>query len=230
MYSIDNILKTNKLMYKIIFIFSLAFILFFSIIGLKDIINVSSIYNRKVKSNISEYIPTDNNMYKKVYYFDADNRQFSCLDSVVINNKNNQIDKKTIYYNFEDPNVCTTNIIKKTNLIVYIFIILLCIPLLIGLIGMIKINKKINKIKMLSKCGKLVKNLQYEVVEMKKKNGNILYKAKTKYKVKNQVLILYSESIYDKKLFKEYPTIDLLINENDVNDYYLDFNIQVENK
>ena len=230
MYSIDNILKTNKLMYKIIFIFSLAFILFFSIIGLKDIINVSSTYNRKVKSNISEYIPTDNNMYKKVYYFDADNRQFSCLDSVVINNKNNQIDKKTIYYNFEDPNVCTTNIIKKTNLIVYIFIILLCIPLLIGLIGMIKINKKINKIKMLSKCGKLVKNLQYEVVEIKKKNGNILYKAKTKYKVKNQVLILYSESIYDKKLFKEYPTIDLLINENDVNDYYLDFNIQVENK
>lgn len=230
MYSIDNILKTNKLMYKIIFIFSLAFILFFSIIGLKDIINVSSTYNRKVKSNISEYIPTDNNMYKKVYYFDADNRQFSCLDSVVINNKNNQIDKKTIYYNFEDPNVCTTNIIKKTNLIVYIFIILLCIPLLIGLIGMIKINKKLNKIKMLSKCGKLVKNLQYEVVEMKKKNGNILYKAKTKYKVKNQVLILYSESIYDKKLFKEYPTIDLLINENDVNDYYLDFNIQVENK
>ena len=230
MYSIDNILKTNKLMYKIIFIFSLAFILFFSIIGLKDIINVSSTYNRKVKSNISEYIPTDNNMYKKVYYFDADNRQFSCLDSVVINNKNNQIDKKTIYYNFEDPNVCTTNIIKKTNLIVYIFIILLCIPLLIGLIGMIKINKKLNKIKMLSKCGKLVKNLQYEVVEMKKKNGNILYKAKTKYKFKNQVLILYSESIYDKKLFKEYPTIDLLINENDVNDYYLDFNIQVENK
>lgn len=230
MYSIDNILKTNKLMYKIIFIFSLVFILFFSIIGLKDIIDVSSIYNRKVKSNISEYIPTDNNMYKKVYYFDADNRQFSCLDSVVINNKNNQIDKKTIYYNFEDPNVCTTNIIKKTNLIVYIFIILLCIPLLIGLIGMIKINKKLNKIKMLSKCGKLVKNLQYEVVEIKKKNGNILYKAKTKYKFKNQVLILYSESIYDKKLFKEYPTIDLLINENDVNDYYLDFNIQVENK
>lgn len=230
MYSIDNILKTNKLMYKIIFIFSLVFILFFSIIGLKDIINVSSTYNRKVKSNISEYIPTDNNMYKKVYYFDADNRQFSCLDSVVINNKNNQIDKKTIYYNFEDPNVCTTNIIKKTNLIVYIFIILLCIPLLIGLIGMIKINKKLNKIKMLSKCGKLVKNLQYEVVEIKKKNGNILYKAKTKYKFKNQVLILYSESIYDKKLFKEYPTIDLLINENDVNDYYLDFNIQVENK
>lgn len=230
MYSIDNILKTNKLMYKIIFIFSLAFILFFSIIGLKDIINVSSTYNRKVKSNISEYIPTDNNMYKKVYYFDADNRQFSCLDSVVINNKNNKIDKKTIYYNFEDPNVCTTNIIKKTNLIVYIFIISLCIPLLIGLIGIIKINKKINKIKMLSKCGKLVKNLQYEVVETKKRNGNILYKAKTKYKVKNQVLILYSESIYDKKLFKEYPTIDLLINENDVNDYYLDFNIQVENK
>lgn len=230
MYSIDNILKTNKLMYKIIFIFSLVFILFFSIIGLKDIINVSSTYNRKIKSNISEYIPTDNNMYKKVYYFDADNRQFSCLDSVVINNKNNQIDKKTIYYNFEDPNVCTTNIIKKTNLIVYIFIILLCIPLLIGLIGMIKINKKLNKIKMLSKCGKLVKNLQYEVVEIKKKNGNILYKAKTKYKFKNQVLILYSESIYDKKLFKEYPTIDLLINENDVNDYYLDFNVQVENK
>lgn len=230
MYSIDNILKTNKLMYKIIFIFSLTFILFFSIFALKDIINVSSIYNRKVKSNISEYIPTDNNMYKKVYYFDADNRQFSCLDSVVINKKNNQIDKKTIYYNFEDPNVCTTNIIKKTNLIVYMFIISLCIPLLIGLIGMIKINKKINKIKMLSKCGKLVKNLQYEVVETKKRNGNILYKAKTKYKFKNQVLILYSESIYDKKLFKEYPTIDLLINENDVNDYYLDFNIQVENK
>lgn len=230
MYSIDNILKTNKLMYKIIFIFSLAFILLFSIFALKDIINVSSIYNRKVKSNISEYIPTDNNMYKKVYYFDADNRQFSCLDSVVINKKNNQIDKKTIYYNFEDPNVCTTNIIKKTNLIVYMFIISLCIPLLIGLIGMIKINKKLNKIKMLSKCGKLVKNLQYEVVEIKKKNGNILYKAKTKYKFKNQVLILYSESIYDKKLFKEYPTIDLLINENDVNDYYLDFNIQVENK
>lgn len=230
MYSIDNILKTNKLMYKIIFIFSLAFILLFSIFALKDIINVSSIYNRKVKSNISEYIPTDNNMYKKVYYFDADNRQFSCLDSVVINSKNNQIDKKTIYYNFEDPNVCTTNIIKKTNLIVYMFIISLCIPLLIGLIGMIKINKKINKIKMLSKCGKLVKNLQYEVVETKKRNGNILYKAKTKYKFKNQVLILYSESIYDKKLFKEYPTIDLLINENDVNDYYLDFNIQVENK
>lgn len=230
MYSIDNILKTNKLMYKIIFIFSLTFILFFSIFALKDIINVSSIYNRKVKSNISEYIPTDNNMYKKVYYFDADNRYFSCLDSVVINNKNNQIDKKTIYYNFEDPNVCTTNIIKKINLIVYIFIISLCIPLLIGLIGMIKINKKINKIKMLSKCGKLVKNLQYEVVETKKRNGNILYKAKTKYKFKNQVLILYSESIYDKKLFKEYSKIDLLINENDVNDYYLDFNIQVENK
>lgn len=228
MYSIDNILKTNKLMYKIVFIVSLVFILLFSIIGLKDIISVSSTYNRKVKSNISEFIPIDNNMYKKVYYFDTDNKQFSCLDSVVIHNKNGNADKKTIYYNFEDPNVCTTSIIKKTNFIVYIFIILLCIPLLIGLIGMIKINKKINKIKMLSKCGKLVKNLQYELIEMKKKNGNILYKAKTEYKFKKQELILYSESIYEKSLFDKYSTIDLLINENDVSDYFLDFNIQID--
>ena len=228
MYSVNNILKTNKLMYKIVFIVSLAFILLFSIAGLKDIISVSSTYNRKVKSNISEFIPTNNNMYKKVYYFDVDNKQFSCLDSVVIHNKSNNADKKTIYYNFEDPNVCTTNIIKKTSFVIYIFIILLCIPLLIGLIGMIKINKKINKIKMLSKCGKLVKNLQYELVEMKKKNSNILYKAKTEYKFKKQELILYSESIYEKSLFDKYSTIDLLINENDVSDYYLDFNIQID--
>lgn len=228
MYSVDNILKTNKLMYKIVFIVSLVFILLFSIIGLKDIISVSSTYNRKVKSNISEFIPTDNNMYKKVYYFDTDNKQFSCLDSVVIHNKSDNADKKTIYYNFEDPNVCTTSIIKKTNFIVYIFIILLCIPLLIGLIGMIKINKKINKIKKLSKCGKLVKNLQYELIEMKKKNGNILYKAKTVYKFKKQELILYSESVYEKSLFDKYSTIDLLINENDVSDYFLDFNIQID--
>ena len=232
MYSIGNTLKVNKLIYGILFITTLIFVLLLLSSNLVNMIITNYGYNRKIETNNVELISKDNNKtYKKVYYYKINGKQYSCEDSeILLSNKHENDDKKTIYYNSKDPNICTTSIIvKKIDPMILMATIALCIPMLIGLTGIIRINKKIKQIKKLNNCGKLVKNLSYELEKTKMStSSNIIYKAVVKYKVNNQEHTFYSEPIHDKTLLDKYSTIDLLINENDANDYYLDFNIQVD--
>lgn len=245
MYSYSYYEMNNKIITLFVALFVVIFMLFINCIApVTDFINFNSTYNEKIESNISEYIPTSNGKYKKVYYFSVDGKQYSCTDNTYLHNSNNGEDSMTLYYNRDYPDVCTTGVINKSNLNLLISVPFFLVPIVILMIFFVRIRRKMKKIKKLSKCGKLVKNLKYLTIDLNvdktelDSKAGVNYKIKSaknkgyivvaKYKINNQEHTFYSDKIYDEKLFKEYSTIDLLINENDINDYYLDFNIQID--
>ena len=246
MYSYSYYEMDNKIITLFMTLFVLIGILFINCIGfITDFINFNSTYNEKIESNISEYIPTSNGKYKKVYYFSVGGKEYSCVDDIYSNSGNNDSeDSMTLYYNRDYPDVCTTGVVNESNINLLISVPFFLIPIVILMVFFVRIKRKMKKIKKLSKCGKLVKNLKYLTIDLNvdktelDSKAGVNYKIRSaknkgyivvaKYKINNQEHTFYSDKIYDKKLFKEYSTIDLLINENDVNDYFLDFNIQIE--
>ena len=89
------------------------------------------------------------------------------------------------------------------------------------------INKNIDKVKKLSQHGILIKNLPYELVmDKKSRYTKPIYKIKVLYEIeKGRTLSLESEPKYLTTLGREDGTVDLLIDPDDYNNYFIDFEI-----
>jgi len=118
----------------------------------------------------------------------------------------------------------------------YYFYPLIFSPLLAGLVFIIpsiiykyKIQKKINKIKRLSKIGILVKAIPYNIVKIKRdySNNNVPKCIEVIYDNSAGIGIpLYSDVKYDiDEKYRKYKTVDLLIDPNDYSNYYIDYEI-----
>ena len=116
-----------------------------------------------------------------------------------------------------------------------IFSTLFDIPfIIVGILMLVGANKlkkkhkeKIEKIKYLSQHGVLIKNLQYHVKPTGTViNGRAIFCIEVMYKHENGTEIpLTSEGKFDGKLSREDGTVDLLIDPNDISNYFIDFEI-----
>ena len=117
-----------------------------------------------------------------------------------------------------------------------IFTIIFGIALLKNIYGIYKqskdVSKKpkenINKIKELSKHGMLIKNLKYKIIPVKNMiNGHkTVYKIQIIYEIeKGKTKCFESEPKYLTALGRDDGTVDLLIDPNDYNNYFIDFEI-----
>lgn len=99
--------------------------------------------------------------------------------------------------------------------------------ILFGRAGLKKIDKNIEKVKLLQTKGILVKNLNYDIVPTGTViNGRRIYAISVIYENQNGVKIpLTSEGKYDGQLSRADGTVDLLIDPNDSSNYYIDFEI-----
>ena len=145
-------------------------------------------------------------MYKPVYTYYVNDKEYTCTSNISSSNP------------ITDGN--TNNIFN------IVFIIVSLVLLVIGLILLFKNIKKINNIKYLNTHGKLVKGIPYSMQETNiSVNNRRLLKIVITYTLNGNTYTLSSEPRYDNKVNDSDNLVDLLIDENNPKNYYIDFEI-----
>ena len=135
--------------------------------------------------------------------------------------------KNTIYYKIDDPNICVSEYETSFKITDILIIALMCTVPIAGVKGILKIVKQIQNVKWLAKNGVLVKGLKYQMVSTGKKNNKkTLMAIQVDYELPSgNVIKLTGDPRYDLKTYDEDGFVDLLIDPNDCDNYYIDFNI-----
>lgn len=186
-------------------------------------------YDSKTESLKVEY-----DAFTYTYYYNVNGQEYSykeynyeALDKEH-NYNSMKVDKDTerkavLYYKSSNPIDCISES-EYNSITEYSFlpILSLFIPFN-GLIGIIDIKKNITKMKWLSINGTLIKNLEYEVIRKGSRRFGSYYIV-VNYKHPNgEVIRLVSDRKYF--LFDRPKYVDLLIDPNDTNNFYIDFHI-----
>lgn len=167
----------------------------------------------RIKSSIND---DGNTMYSSIYYYRVDGIDYSCSPNSLLKT-NPGTENKKIYYNSKKPSKCMPN---PFNLNIWTYSFLLLIPIFIitfSIRNIKKITQKIKKIEELNTKGKLVKNLSFQLKIGKKYAVNYTLSS-------GDTVTLYSNSSYDKKKNGN-KTVDLVIDESNPRNYYIDFEI-----
>ena len=175
---------------------------------------------------IRESRDSDGTMYSPVYYYEVDGIEYECTSSASSSSRPSTENKK-IKFESEQPSSCFSPYDKSSNTLIIIFLIIPIVFILIGIFNINKINKKIKMIKELNNTGKLVKNLPYrmETSGMRVNNVDIL-KPVVDYKLPNgTILQLTGDPRHDRKNQDADGMVDLIIDENNPDNYFIDFEI-----
>lgn len=111
---------------------------------------------------------------------------------------------------------------------VFLLYVIIVTNIVLGSYRVIKVFKKIRKMKYLEVNGSLVKNLPYTMVftNFKFNNKDIMAIAVDYILPTGEVLHLVGDPRYDRKYSDLDGSVDLLIDLNDIDNYYIDFNIR----
>lgn len=230
MYDINvkNVRKGNNIMY----IFLLVGIIFFVILLLVYLSDQniakkldSETLSTKVEINTSEN-SDGNTMYSPTYYYEIDGKEYKCSSNSSSSNNPGTKNKK-VYYSSKDPSLCMTAYSKSSDNILLFVLIIPIIFIIVGVLNIVKNTKRIKTIKELNNRGKLIKNLPYRLentgVEV---NGNPIQRPVVDYTLPSgTVLTLKGDGRYDGKISDADGLIDLIIDENNPNIYFMDFEI-----
>ena len=120
-----------------------------------------------------------------------------------------------------------TEFSKTTNNFLIIFVILPLIIIVVEIINLKKVRKRLKIISELNKSGKLIKNLTYNLESTNLKvNGVDVERPVVLYTLPSmETITLYGDAIKDNKEVDDIGFIDLVIDENNPDNYFLDFNI-----
>ena len=166
-------------------------------------------------------------MYNYIYHYMVDDKKYSCKSNISTDKK---IEDKEIIieYNSKNPSECKTPYDKNgVSTFLILFVILGFILLLIGLIVfLIKIKNILNK-KHLAYSGLLIKDVPYEMVPSNISiNGKTLYIIEAIIRLENGNMIkVKSAPRFDFKDKDDDNHVDVLIDKNNPNNNYVDFNI-----
>ena len=239
MYKIDykNIKKGRFIAYPFI-----AFgVIMFSIVSW---INLQPIIKKNSMDSKVEAINVDKNCHysidrhgdksytcSPIYTYEVNGQTYECR---LNHSTSKEVTKnnKYVYYDSNNPKVCVTDYQTQPSLL---FIVANLFPLLFvafGVIIIVGVNKKIKKVNYLSKNGILIKNLKYtleptgEII-----NNRTIVAPAVDYTLSSGVVVhLKGYGRYDGKFSDEDGFVDLLIDPNDINNYFIDFNITSENE
>ena len=168
-----------------------------------------------------------------VYYYSVNNKTYTCDSSNSSNNPSKE--KNKVYYNDKDASKCITEFDRSFyKLSIWELPIEIGI-IIVGVIVLIIYFKKDRKIKRLLLNGILVKDLSYQIEES---NIRLAKRGKDEYLSRiginytfpdNRVRHLTSKLILDGKKKDDDGFVDLLYDPGDYNNYYIDFDIEIEN-
>lgn len=230
MYDINT--KNVKKGKNIMFIFLAFGIFFFIVILYVYIFNInklnsldSSVLSSSVdiKSHVND---EGNTMYSAVYYYEVNGKQYSCGSSSS-SSMSPSTENKTVYYDSNNPSNCMSESAKKDNYIILAFLLLPILFIVIAVLGIRKVNKRVKAIELLNQNGKLIKGLSYRLENTGTVVNNVpIQRPVVDYTLPSgSVITLYGDPRNDKKLSDADGKVDLLIDENNPNNYYIDFEI-----
>jgi len=205
------------------FLFIIVGIFIFSIIKFNSLDSSVLSTSVEVQSHIND---EGSVMYSPVYYYEVDSQNYSCASSASSSVKSST-QNNTVYYDSKDPSNCMTEYSRSGNFIILLFLIIPVIFILIAVINIRKINKRIKAIMQLNQKGKLIKNLPYRLEDTAMSVNNIPIQRPVVYYTlpSGSTITLYGDPRHDKKSYDADGMVDLLIDEDNPNSYYIDFEI-----
>lgn len=223
-----NVKKGRRFFYiflvlGILFLFILGGIFVLSIIKLNKLDSTVLSTRVEVKSYIDDEGRT---RYSPVYYYEVNGQNYSCSSNSSSSN-NPGTKNKTVYYDSVNPSNCMTEYSKSGNYIILVFLLLPIIFIIFAVINIIKVNKRIKAITELNQKGKLIKNLPYRLENTGMSVNNVpIQRPVVDYTLPSGTTItLYGDARHDRKRYDADGMVDLLIDENNLDNYYIDFEI-----
>lgn len=229
MYNIDvkNIKKGRN--YSILFlVIGTLFLAIFGSLFVLSIVKLNELGSTVISKRVyvESYLDDEGTrMYRPIYYYEVGGEEYGCsLDSP--SSINPGTTNKTVYYDAEDPSNCMTEDSKPSIW----GIISMLIPLLFiifAIFNMRKINKRLKSIKELNRKGKLVKNLPYRLESSGVAINNIpvLCPVIDYILPSGSTVVLKGDPRYDRRTFDADGKVDLLIDESNPENYFIDFEI-----
>ncbi len=217
---------------NIFYIFLAAGLLFLIMIGgiyASSIIELNSLDSKVLSEHveIKSYINDEGTtMYSPVYYYSVNGERYTCGTNSS-SNHNPGTQNKTVYYDSKNPSKCMTEYSKSSNFILLAFMIIPIIFILVAVINIRKVNKRVKAILELNNKGKLIKNLPYRLENTGTViNGVPIQKPVVDYTLSTgKQITLYGDPRNDKKQYDADGMVDLLIDESNPDNYYIDFEI-----
>ncbi len=231
MYDINyKNLKTERILYRTCIYMGILILLILDGIIAINIIRKKSFDSYVVTRHIeieSHENSDGDTMYKPVYYYNIDGKQYKCKPSSS-SSYISKIRNGKVYYDSKNPSKCITDYSLKENKILLILNIIPIGFIIPGVLLTSKVNKKIKRLKKLNETGKLVKGLPFDLENTNLSiNEQALQRIRVEYRLPTgELATLTSSQIFKKS---DSSTVDLLIDENDTNNYYIDFDINRKN-
>ena len=230
MYDINfEYLKKGKKQYLLFFIIGVVSFVFLMTMTISNIIKWNSLDSYVLSTSVSISTTTGTNnftRYAATYHYIVDGNDYSCRTTTKTNYVPSR-KNKLIYYNSSNPEVCMAKSSKISNFLMLLFWIIPALFLFVSIVNILEINGRIKIIKELNKKGKLIKNLPYKLEKTGKVINNIpIYRVVVNYTLESgNVVALYGDERYDHKFCDSDKMVDLLIDESNPSNYYIDFEI-----
>lgn len=162
--------------------------------------------------------------YDNSFFYSVDGVLYECSSSLIFVVPE---EKRLVYYDPNDPSRCIVDGDFSYNAIPWFVFALPLIFILISVFNFIKINKRIKIIKELNQKGKLVKCIPYHLED----SGMAINNVPIKMPVIDYILpdgrnvILRGDPRHDGKVYDEDGLVDLIIDESNPRNYFIDFEI-----
>ena len=166
----------------------------------------------------------NNYMYSPVYTFIVNDKTYYC--NVLKSSSIKPNKKKTlVFYDSNNPNNCVTEYEATPSIYSYVILFFPMFSIALGLFSIVLSLNDIKKLHNLEKNGTLIKNIVYSLEEIEIKRGKYLKVIAVDY-VKSDDNKLHLISDLPRKNIDVIGYVDLLIDKNNLNNFYIDFNLK----
>lgn len=183
--------------------------------------------NEKVESiniDVNKMVTDDGILYSPVYEFKVNNMVYYCDVENASKIKPNK-KELLVYYDSNNPNNCVNEYEASPSIYSYIILFFPMFSIALGLFAIVFSIKDIKVLNNLEKKGTLIKNLIYKIEEIEIKKRKTIKVIGVDY-IFEDGSIVHLISDIPKEDIDMFGYIDLLIDENNINNFYIDFNIK----
>ena len=230
MYDINlKNVKKERGIYLIFFIVGIFF-LFILGSGYMSSLKLNSTLDKSVMSSKVEVKESRNSdggtMYSPKYYYEVDGTEYICT-SKTSSSIYPSTENKLVKYDSKHPGTCVTAYDKSSNmfLLIGMLIPLLCIG--VGISRILKVNNRVKMIEELNKKGKLIKGMPYRMENSGISSNKVpIQRPVVDYTLPSgSIITLHGDPRFDRKSYDRDGLVDLIIDENNPDNYFIDFEI-----
>lgn len=232
MYKIDykNVRKAALVFYLFAGIGVLFLILMATLII--NQVKTKNMMDSSVIANEIEIYQTTNSdgdyLYGARYHYTVDNVDYVCNSSYTSSSSTGFKSSDVVLYQADNPSNSMAEASSNISTVLLLFAIIPLVITGVGIMGVINNTKKVKKLKWLANNGTLFRNLDYTLV-----NSNLTVNGVTKKAFRidttlpnGRIVDLVSGPIFSNNLSDADGYVDLLIDENDYSNFYIDLNIE----